>query len=233
MDRPYLKSLALIAVAAPLLLTSTAMATAIIDTFDLDSNAISTAVGPTSQTQNVTVAGNAATRTLKIGKLNPGEAEVVVNAGQLGYVSAPADSGQGSVEYSNFVLDASTTPYLQFTIGSTLGQGFALIGLTSTTASGLIATEAVIPANISAPTNIHFDLRTFPGYQAGFLPGVTSLAIAFRGGSDGSYFLKVNEIALITEDEFGATLPEPSLIALALPAAALIALRRKSRAKLR
>lgn len=205
------------------------MATAVIDTFDLDSNAISTAVGPTSQTQNVTVAGNAATRTLKIGSLGPGEAEVVVNAGQLGYVSAPADAGQGSVEYANFALDATTTPYLQFTIGSTLGQGFAEIGLTSTTASGPIATVAVIPANISSPTNIHFDLRTFPGYQAGFLPGVTSLAIAFRGGSQGSYFLKINEIALITEDEFGAALPEPSMLALATVGTILCSAWRRPR----
>lgn len=229
MDRPHLKTLLAVAVVAPLLLASTVLGAAVIDSFDLDSNTLVTGGGPTTQTQNVTVAGNAATRTLKIENANPGAAEVVINAGQFGFVSAPSDSGQGSIEYANFVLDATTTPYLQFTIGSTLGEGLALIGLTSTTAPGIIATQAVIPANISSPTNIHFDLRTFPGYQSGFLPGVASLEIAFRGGSSSSYFLKLNEIALITEDEFGAALPEPSLIALAIPAAALYALRRKSR----
>jgi len=109
----------------------------------------------------------------------------------------------------------------------------AEIGLTSSSAPGVITLLAPIPAGISSPTDLHFDLRTFAGYQPGFLTGVVSLAIAFTSATNSDYFLKVQAISLVTEDEFGATLPEPSLLALAAPTALLAFSRRRPRTALR
>ena len=229
--RPHLKTLALLAVVAPLLFTSPAMSASVIDSFDLNSLTLTTTGPESSQVQPVTVAGNAATRTLAV--TSSGQmAQVDVTAGQFGFASLPA-GGVGETEYSNFTLDASSTPYLRFTIGTTLGEGQAEIGLTSTSGSGPIALLAPIPAGIGSPTDVHFDLRTFIGYQPGFLSGVTSLVVAFRSVSGNEYFLKVNEIALATEPEFLASVPEPTLFALVLPAAFFYSGRRKSRAALR
>ena len=227
--RPLLKTLAIVAVVSPFLFASSAMSATVIDSFDLNSLTLTTS--GSSQQQAVTVAGDAAIRTLSL--TSSGQmAQVVVDAGQFGFASLSA-SDVGKTEYSDFTLDASATPYLRFTIGTTLGGGQAEIGLTSSSGGGPIVLLAPIPAGIGSPTDLHFDLRTFPGYQPGFLTGVVSLAIAFTGNSSAEYFLKVNEIALATEPEFLASVPEPTMIALVLPAALLCSVRRRSRAALR
>lgn len=231
MYRPHLKTLAVVAVVAPLLFASAANCAVVIDSFDLNSLTLNTSGPESSQTQAVTVAGDPAIRTLSATS-NGVTAQVVVDAGQFGFASLPA-GGVGKTAYSDFTLDASVTPYLRFTIGSTLGGGQAEIGLTSSSVAGPIALFAPIPAGIGSATDLHFDLRTFPGYQPGFLTGVVSLAIAFTGNSGTDYFLKVNEIALATEPEFLASVPEPTLIALVLPAALFYSSARKSRAALR
>jgi hypothetical protein len=211
-----------------LLFASAAMSATVIDSFDLNSLTLNTSGPETNQTQAVTVAGDPAIRTLSVTS-NGVTAQVVVDAGQFGFASLPA-GGVGKTAYSDFTLDASATPYLRFTIGSTLGGGQAEIGLTSSSVAGPIALFAAIPVGINSPTDLHFDLRSFTGYQPGFLTGVVSLVVAFTGNSGTDYFLKVNEIALATEPEFLASVPEPTLIALALPAALLFSARRKPHA---
>lgn len=220
-----MKTLATLALVTPFLLATSASAVTVIDSFNLDSNALTTSGPQSSQSQPITIAGNPATRTAAASS-NGAMTQVYIHAGQFDFVSVPA-GGVGSLEYANFALDATATPLLRLTIGSNLGPGQAEIGLISSSGFSPIASVVPIPFVASPPTDLHFDLRTFAGYQPGFLSGVASLAIAFRGASGGDYFLKVNEIALITEDEFGATLPEPNLLALMFPVVFAFSTRRK------
>jgi hypothetical protein len=231
MPRSPLKSLAIFAVVGPFIFAASARCDTVIDSFDLDSNTLTTTGPPSSQTQPITIAGNPATRTLSASS-NGAMTQTVVNAGEFDFASIPG-GGVGSTEYSDFSLNASTTPYLRLSIGAALGAGMAEIGLTSSSAPGVLALLAPIPAGISSPTDLHFDLRTFAGYQPGSLTSVVSLAIAFTSATSSDYFLKVQAISLVTEDEFGASLPEPSLLALAMPTALLAFSRRRLRTALR